>query len=51
MPRRDHAARRQLDGDRNNGAQKGWRYRDQSASAQGVKAVTIQARNTAVGSR
>src|SRR6185436_4589961 len=30
----------------NNGAQKGWRYRDQSASAQGVKAVTIQARNT-----
>ena len=24
-----------------NGAQKGWRYRDQSASAQGIRAVTI----------
>jgi hypothetical protein len=28
-----------------NGAAKGWRYRDQSASAQGVRAVTIQPRN------
>src|SRR5688572_26149621 len=29
-----------------NGAQKGWRYRDQSASAQGIRAVTIGARKS-----
>src|SRR6185369_1518472 len=28
------------------GAQKGWRYRDQSASAQGIRAVTISARKS-----